>query len=66
MQCRGPRRTVNTTHMQARAINLSAGCAALPLEVLLRAQKEMVEFRGRDGQPRSVVAMRVVVSLPVN
>eukprot|EP00037_Helgoeca_nana_P032122 m.412328 g.412328 ORF g.412328 m.412328 type:complete len:437 (+) comp28831_c0_seq1:230-1540(+) len=38
----------------ARAVNLSAGCAALPVEVLLRAQKEMVEFRGRDGAPRGL------------
>jgi hypothetical protein len=38
----------------ARAINLSAGCAALPLPVLEKAQKELVQFRGRDLQPRGL------------
>jgi phosphoserine aminotransferase len=38
----------------ARAINLSAGCAALPLPVLEKAQKEFVQFRGRDRQPRGL------------
>jgi hypothetical protein len=38
----------------ARAMNLSAGCAALPVEVLLRAQREFVEFRGNDGEPRGL------------
>jgi phosphoserine aminotransferase len=35
-------------------MNLSAGCAALPVEVLLRAQREFVEFRGNDGEPRGL------------
>ena len=38
----------------ARAINLSAGCAALPLPVLEKAQKDFVQFRGRDNMPRGL------------
>eukprot|EP00041_Stephanoeca_diplocostata_P014678 m.274284 g.274284 ORF g.274284 m.274284 type:complete len:443 (-) comp19759_c0_seq1:196-1524(-) len=41
------------THV-ARAVNLSAGCAPLPLEVLERAKREFVQYRGRDGQPRGL------------
>ena len=35
-------------------MNLSAGCAALPVEVLQRAQREFMEFRGNDGKPRGL------------
>jgi len=39
----------------ARAVNLSAGCAALPIEVLLQAQEQFVEFRGvHDNKPRGL------------
>eukprot|EP01043_Picozoa_sp_COSAG02_P017160 COSAG02_NODE_772_length_17359_cov_74.661587_13_plen_289_part_00 len=38
----------------ARVINLSAGCAPLPIEVLQKAQREFVEFRGNDGKARGL------------
>ena len=38
----------------ARAVNLSAGCAALPVEVMQRAQREFVEFVGQENHGRAL------------
>lgn len=48
----------------ARAINLSAGCAALPVEVLQRAQRDFVEYRGEDGKKRGLSSAELGYRLP--
>lgn len=37
-----------------RVVNLSAGCAALPLEVLEKAQKQFVNWQSPSGQTRQI------------
>merc|ERR1719261_1965936 len=52
-------RSAATTTYQAelgvgRIVNLSAGCAALPLEVLEKAQKQFVNWQHPDGHTRAI------------
>jgi len=56
---RQAQRGATTTTYQAelgvgRIVNLSAGCAALPLEVLEKAQKEFVNWKSPDGRTRKI------------